>query len=283
MSNRIIISNPIYDTVFQYLMDDIESAKIIISTLINRPIINLIPLTNNIVDIEKKESEEKYIHLMRLDYTAEILNPDDTKELVSIELQKARLRTDEIRFRKYIAENLKKTEVIVQDQINPKTNLPYTIEKAYRIIPIFILNFEIEKEIFDLVLQTEHIIKGIFTEKELTSKNNFLENLMYNVIVVQLPYINRVTQNIHNQPPKLALYNLFQLFNQNKPADRDKHTLFIEENDIPKDYNRIIKRLANLKANESQLEQKLILEDTMLREITEMQNNISYNEQLVKE
>ena len=283
MSNRIIIANPIYDTVFQYLMDDIESAKIIISTLINRPVLNLIALSNNLVHIEKKEQEEKYLRLMRLDYTAEILNPDNSKELVSIELQKARLKSDEIRFRKYLAENLKKTEVITLEKINPETNKPYTMEKAYRCIPIFILNFEIEKEIFDLVLQTEHIIKGIFTEKELVTNNDFLENLMYNIIVVQLPHINRVTQELKNQQHKLALFKLFQLFNQANPADPDKHSLYIDENEVPEDYNRILKRLANLNANEPQLEQKMILEDTMLKEIIEMQNNITFNEQLVKE
>jgi hypothetical protein len=42
-SNYIIIPNPIYDVVFRYLMEDIKSAKIVISTLINEKIISLEP------------------------------------------------------------------------------------------------------------------------------------------------------------------------------------------------------------------------------------------------
>ena len=282
--NKIIIANPIYDTVFKYLMDDLESAKIIIATLINQPIISLKAITNDIVAIEENETADKYIHLMRLDFTAEILNADNTKELVSIELQKARLKTDELRFRKYIAENLKKTEVIIEKEINPTTLKPYTKEKAYRFIPIFILNFEIETEIFDLVIETQHTIKGVFTGKELQTKNDFLDNLMYNVIVVQIPYINKIkTDELENNPYKLALYNLFQLFNQSHIIGSDKHSLFIEENESTKDYLRIVKRLANIKANEPQLEQKLILEDTMLKEILEMQHDNFYNKKLIQE
>ena len=31
----MLIANPIYDTIFKFLMDDNESAKIILSTLLN--------------------------------------------------------------------------------------------------------------------------------------------------------------------------------------------------------------------------------------------------------
>jgi hypothetical protein len=40
-SEYITIPNPIYDVVFRYLMDDTESATIILSTLINEKIVKL--------------------------------------------------------------------------------------------------------------------------------------------------------------------------------------------------------------------------------------------------
>lgn len=280
MSNRIIISNPLYDEVFRYLMDDLESATIIISTLLNQTIINLKPLSNDLVHIHKNtqaKDNNSSIELMRLDYSAEILNKDNTKELVTIELQKAKLRTDEIRFRKYIAENLKKTEQIIADEIDPKTKFPKVIEKTYRFIPIFILNFEIETEICDLVIQTDRNIHGVFTGKQLQGQNEFLDNLMYNLIVVQIPYINRISEfDLQDDKHKLALYKLFQLFNQSNPADRENHSLYINEDEIPVEYSRIVHRLANVNANDPQLYQKLILEDTALKEILEMQSDIYY-------
>ena len=52
----IIIPNPIYDVVFKYLMEDIESAKIVLSTLISEKIIalKLEPLSHT----EKKTHED---------------------------------------------------------------------------------------------------------------------------------------------------------------------------------------------------------------------------------
>ncbi|MCX8481323.1 MAG: hypothetical protein ORN58_05320, partial [Sediminibacterium sp.] len=250
MSSKIIISNPIYDEVFRYLMDDLESAKIIISTLINQTILNLKPLSNDLVHLNNQKSTKdnnNSIELMRLDYSAEILNNDNTKELVTIELQKAKLRTDEIRFRKYIAENLKKTEEIITDVLDPNTKLPRVIEKTYRFIPIFILNFEIEKEICDLIIQTDRNIHGVFTGKQLQGQNEFLNNLMYNLIVVQIPYINKIKEcDLQNDKHKLALYKLFQLFNQANPADIENHSLYINEDEIPVEYARIVHRLANV-------------------------------------
>jgi len=41
-NDYIIIPNPIYDVVFKYLMEDEESAKIILSTLINENIKHLV-------------------------------------------------------------------------------------------------------------------------------------------------------------------------------------------------------------------------------------------------
>ncbi|MCX8480788.1 MAG: hypothetical protein ORN58_02590, partial [Sediminibacterium sp.] len=250
MSSKIIISNPIYDEVFRYLMDDLESAKIIISTLLNQTILNLKPLANDLVHLNNQKhtkDNNNSIELMRLDYSAEILNNDNTKELVTIELQKAKLKTDEIRFRKYIAENLKKTEQIITDVIDPNTKLPRVIEKTYRFIPIFILNFEIEKEICDLIIQTERNIHGIFTGKQLQGQNEFLDNLMYNLIVVQIPYINKIKESdLQNDKHKLALYKLFLLFNQSNPADIENHSLYINEDEIPVEYARIVHRLANV-------------------------------------
>ena len=40
-SDYIIIPNPIYDVVFRYLMEDPESATIVLSTLINEKITKL--------------------------------------------------------------------------------------------------------------------------------------------------------------------------------------------------------------------------------------------------
>ena len=91
MNNRIIISNPIYDEVFRYLLEDIKSATIIISTLLNQTIISLKPLSNDLVHLHNNnqaKDNNSSIELMRLDYSADILIEDKTIEQSILSLYK---------------------------------------------------------------------------------------------------------------------------------------------------------------------------------------------------
>ena len=77
----IIIPNPIYDVVFRYLMEDTESAKIVISTIINQKIKTLIPepLTHTEKDDELTDPQtNEVIRLFHLDFTAIVELPDGT-------------------------------------------------------------------------------------------------------------------------------------------------------------------------------------------------------------
>ncbi|MDI9338700.1 MAG: hypothetical protein QM539_09790 [Alphaproteobacteria bacterium] len=293
-SERIIITNPIYNAVFKYLMDDLESAKIIISTLLNKKILSLKPLSNDLVNSDppnqtsvtsntkKTDSDSNMIPLMRLDYSAEILHDNNTKELVTIELQKARFPSDELRFRQYIAENLKRTKDVKANKIDPDTGKPKKKKVPMRYLPIFILNFDIEKEIKDLVLITEHFTTGMFSGKKLTDPSRFLDNLLYNIIVVQLPYINKIDpKTLKSEPHKLAIYHLFQLFNQNHQLENDKYSLFLEDTKQTQHFERLVKRLANIKANDRKIVQKMILEDTMLQDFLDLENERVYHKKII--
>jgi len=49
------IANPIYDTVFKYLLEDNDAAKLLISTIISEEIVKLDFMPQeSILDIEKK-------------------------------------------------------------------------------------------------------------------------------------------------------------------------------------------------------------------------------------
>ncbi len=109
----IIIPNPIYDVVFRFLMEDPDSAKIVISNLIQENIkrITLEPLTHT----ERKEVYEltdpksnNNIRLFQLDFTAVVELPNGDEELVMIELQKASEPDDIFRFKRYISKNFQK-------------------------------------------------------------------------------------------------------------------------------------------------------------------------------
>ena len=164
----IIIPNPIYDVVFRYLMEDPDSAMIIVSTIINENIkkLHLEPITHS----EKKEKSATSslqdsktpddVSLFHLDFTATVLLPDGTEELIMIELQKASEPDDIIRFKRYISRNFqKKQEIEITDPVKQAIK---KVNRPVRLIPVFILNFRIENEINDLLIKTNRINTGVF-------------------------------------------------------------------------------------------------------------------------
>ncbi len=107
----VIIPNPIYDVVFRYLMADLESAKIIIATILNVKITTLrfFPdaIITNASEAEITDNNDipetdavKDLRLLYIDFAAEIEKEDGKKEIILIEMQKARLRSDIYRFRR---------------------------------------------------------------------------------------------------------------------------------------------------------------------------------------
>ena len=143
-SEYLIIPNPIYDVVFRYLMEDNESATIIISTLINERIkkLRLEPSTHP----EKRSRLKEYeiqdpktsddVALFHLDFTATIELPDGTEELIMIELQKASEPGDIFRFKRYISKNFQQKQT--KEVIDLKTQAIKPLELPVRLIPIFI-------------------------------------------------------------------------------------------------------------------------------------------------
>ena len=136
----------------------------------------------------------KDIKLLHLDFAAVIEKENGEEELVIIELQKVAIETDIFRFKQYIAENFQKKRKV--NRADPDTGQVVEIELPYRLIPIFILNFKIEDDISDLMIKTRQIKTGIFTGTELNKKNEFIDNLSYELYVVQLPYLNEIDENI---------------------------------------------------------------------------------------
>lgn len=103
----ILIANPIYDTVFKYLMEDLSIAKELIQEIIHEEILHLEPKPQeSMVTLGEKEVSTERITsftVYRLDYLA-IIKTNDGEKKVLIELQKAKLSTDIMRFRKYLGE-----------------------------------------------------------------------------------------------------------------------------------------------------------------------------------
>lgn len=279
-----IIPNPIYDVVFKYLMEDIESARIFLSTLLNEKIIHLqfAPISHaQKIAEEDLENQDREIRLFHLDFTAVIELPNGKREMIMIELQKANVPGDIFRFKRYISANFQKKQL--EEIINPHTQAVESIEQPIRLLPIFILNFRIEKEINDLLIKTNRIKRGIFKEKELTGENEFIDNLSYDMWIIQLPNLDNVkTKDYIDNEYKRNVYALLKLFDQKAQQPEDRHRLKLIRDLFPGFLERVINRLKSADANQPDLEEQMHVEDEYLKELTRRANAISFYKQALE-
>ena len=71
----MIIANPIYDTVFKYMMEDNTVAKLFVSSIIGENIVSLEPKPQEHTrekDKEKNKGEIPNLTVYRLDFSAKI-------------------------------------------------------------------------------------------------------------------------------------------------------------------------------------------------------------------
>ena len=91
------IANPIYDVVFKYLLEDERVARILLSALLQKDVVELEMRRHEYTDMTQAR-----ISLFRIDIAAKIRNSDGSERLVLIELQKTWLATETLRFRQYL-------------------------------------------------------------------------------------------------------------------------------------------------------------------------------------
>jgi len=287
-NDYLIIPNPIYDVVFRYLMEDPDSAMIVISTLINEKVkkLHLEPITHSVknenqtqIEIQDPKTKDD-IYLFHLDFTAIIELPDGSEEMIMIELQKASEPEDIFRFKRYISKNFQRKQE--KEITDPKTQAIETINKPIRLIPIFILNFRIENEINDLLIKTNRIKTGIFKNKNLQKHNEFIDNLSYDIWVVQLPNLQNVVEyDYKDDEYKQKLYTLLKLFDQKSKVRDNEHRLRIIRKFFPGFLDRVIKRIQAASINNPNLEEQMFAEDEYLKTLIKRDNKITYLEELL--
>lgn len=88
------IANPIYDSVFKYLMEDERIAKTILSALLKKEVVSI-----EIRPHEYSNQTRDSISMFRIDFSAKVREDDGAEHLILVELQKTWLETETLRFR----------------------------------------------------------------------------------------------------------------------------------------------------------------------------------------
>jgi len=241
---KIQIANPIYDVVFKYLMEDNAVAKLVISSIIGEEIIELEPKpqerTREKVKIETNESS---ITVYRLDFSAKIKVPSGHK-LVHIEMQKASVPSDIIRFRRYLGE-----------QYTDPSNTISTSDgvKGLQIYCLYFLGQDLG--VYDTpVLKVDTTVKDAATSEIITEKSDFIESLHHKTWIIQISCLKERRRN--------ELEQLLAVFDQSN-RDKDWHILNVKEKDFPEKYRPVIRRLKRAASNLS-VKRQMKVEDEFI-------------------
>lgn len=250
-NDYIIIPNPIYDVVFKYLMQDKDSALIILSILIDEKIKR--------IEFYRTEAG-KDISMINFDFDVVIEKEDGTEEIVMIKLQKVALETDIFSYNQFIQDNLFK---------NRKARTMNAGEEDFpcRLIFVFILNFKIKNETSDLMIKTKTINSGLFKGKQLKKKNKFLDILSYELNVIQLPYLEEIDKlDLKDNEYGSKLYALLKLFDQQAKQTNNKYRLKLLRQIFPEFLNTVIKRLQTAYSDNPDLEKQMKAEDHHIKQ-----------------
>ncbi|MBK9335374.1 MAG: hypothetical protein IPM98_01820 [Lewinellaceae bacterium] len=255
------IANPIYDVVFKYMMNDEKVAKLLLSAIIGREVVSL----------EFRPTEHHFpvgelLAVMRMDFSARILDENGQQELVILELQKAKLATDIMRFRRYLGEQYGNKENMVREP-NPE----YPFRKALPIISIYFLGHTLEHTKAP-VIRVNRVYTDAATGEPILEKEEFIESLTHDSIIIQIPYLR--------DRRRTELEQLLTLFDQSN-ATQNRHLLNVNEDDLPERYRPMIRRLQKAIADDA-VRQTMEVEDDLIEEFKDYQRLITAKEQIIE-
>jgi hypothetical protein len=179
----MIIANPIYDVVFKKMMENERVAKFFIGTLLDQ----------TIESIEVKPQELIYkdemagLAVFRLDFVATIKTESGEYKKVLIEIQKAKNSVDVMRFRRYLAEQYKKEDLVNHNKV------------ALPITTIYILGFPIPN-IDTPCIKVARNYKDQINKTIIDVKSDFIEKLTHDCFVVQ---VGKITNSYQTKLEKL--------------------------------------------------------------------------------
>jgi transcriptional regulator of heat shock response len=196
-------------------MEDLDTAKFIISTLLGLPVVSISSKQQELTYTPEETENIKSVppvRLMRLDFVAVILTETGEHHKALIEMQKSLEKIDVMRFRNYLAEEYKRYDTVDgKDELLP-------------VIPIYILGDNLPKT------QTAcfRVIRGDYYDavhkKNINEQEDFVNLLSHDMVVVQT---RKIESNLYED----KLDKLLSVFEQQ---------YFIDDKKIFKDYKHVI-------------------------------------------
>ena len=237
----IQIANPIYDSVFKYLMEDERIAKTLLSALLKKEVV-AVEMRRN----EYTNGVRDNISMFRIDFGAHVKEPDGTIRLVLIELQKTWLETETLRFRQYLGAQYSNPENVPSENNKDGYAIP--------MVAIYLLGHRVG-DVNVPVLYVKH--KAYDYDGNVVTDgipDPFVESLIHDSIIVQIPLLHGQVNN--------RLEKVLSVFDQSQKNGSDRHVLNVNDSpfDDDDDMQYLLRRLLMAAAN-AQLRQDMKVED----------------------
>jgi hypothetical protein len=190
----------------------------------------------------------------RFDFSARIAVPGGYKTVL-IELQKAKLASDIMRFHRYLG-------LHYQNANNAYNHAGE--QQARQIYCIFLLGHDICIP-GRPVIQVDYKTKDVTTGEDVNATNEFIQSLHHRSWIVQIEQLKQRRRN--------DLEKLLSIFDQNN-ITQNHHILNVNEDDFPEPYRPIIRRLR--KAHESEkIQIEMEMEDDYLQELQDKERIVA--------
>ena len=259
----ITVANPIYDSVFKYLMEDNRVAKTVLSALMKK----------EVVEVEMRKHEytngtRDKMSMFRIDFGAKVRQEDGSLKLVLIELQKTWLETETLRFRQYLGTQYANPDNILKDENPNGYGIP--------MITVYLISHRVG-DIEETVLYVRHKSYD-YDGKEVTKgmPDPFVESLVHDSIIVQIPYLHGRVNN--------RLVEVLSVFVQTNKDGKNSQVLNIDASvyDGDTEMQHILHRLLAA-ASDSKLRQDMNVEDEYFSAIETRDTAIMKRDQRIAE
>ena len=255
------VANPIYDSVFKYLMEDERIAKTLLSALLKKEVLSV-----TVRPHEYSNTTRDTLSMFRIEFSATVLEADGSRRVMTIELQKTWLNTETLRFRQYLGL-----------QYNNKGNIRKDSAKgfAYPLVAVYLLGHRVG-DINEPVVYVNHKVYD-YDGREVQggTGNQFVESLTHNSIIVQIPLLHGQVNN--------RLEKVLSVFDQTRMSADNTQTLAIDENQYADDSDMmyLLHRLTAAAAS-AEIRQDMNVEDEYYQAIEDRDTALMLSEEKVK-
>ena len=201
------VANPIYDSVFKFLMEDERIAKTVLTALLKKEVVSVEMRRHEHPNITRDN-----ISMFRIDFAARVREEDGSVRLILIELQKTWLDTETLRFRRYLAAQYNAEENMIKEGEGKGYAVP--------MVAVYLLGHRVG-DIDKAVVYVNH--KALdYDGKEVENgmDDPFINSLTHDSILVQIPLLHGKINN--------RLDKVLSVFDQSQRDKKNQQMLCLE-------------------------------------------------------